>query len=221
MWLLGVTFVGGLVIAAALVVLSTKNSSSGQLPVASPAQVQQLLSGVPQHGNTLGNPSAPLKITEFADLQCPYCMGYERSLFPTFVQNYVRTGKAYMVLELSTKIGPDSTKAAEAAIAAGQQNKLWNFADNFYNHQGTENTGYVTDAFVARVAGLVPGLNVAQMMSERSSPSVASTLSAYRQAWTDAHVKGTPTFILERAGHRTVQLDGQPGLRSAVAALVR
>jgi len=221
MWLLGVTFVGGLAVTAALVVLSTRGSSTLSLKQASPPQIQQLLQGIPQHGNMLGSPSAPVKITEYADLQCPYCRDYELAFFPTLVRRYVRTGQAVMVLNLTTGLGRESVPAAEAAIAAGQQNRLWSFVDVFYNHQGIENSGYVTDHFLTRMGHLVPGLDVAKMMTTKSQPAVLDALQVDRQNAAAAKLAGTPTFVVQRAGRGTVKLTGSGKIESTVARVAK
>jgi hypothetical protein len=41
-------------------------------------------------------------------------------------------------------------KAGRVAAAASQRNRLWNFVDLVYLNQGTENTGYVTPAYLRR-----------------------------------------------------------------------
>src|SRR5438270_9585054 len=88
-------------VASALIVAVAFAASSGGshrtaangAPVAGAAYSGGLLSGVPQQGLVLGSPSAPVKIDEFADLQCPYCGEFARQALPQLVARYIRTGK--------------------------------------------------------------------------------------------------------------------------------
>ena len=40
----------------------------------------------------------------------------------------------------------------KAALAAGEQDRFWNFLQLFYLNQGGENSGYVTDGFLTSIA---------------------------------------------------------------------
>src|SRR4051795_11779508 len=177
---LGAGLGGALVIVAIVIALTagsgTKAAGAGKT-ASGAAATQTLLGGIPQNGLVLGNPKAPVTLVEFADLQCPVCRAYTSDVFPTLVKQYVRTGKVKMVFRSLHFIGDDSTTAALAAQAAGQQNKLWQFADLFYRNQQQENTGYVTDAFIRQIAGGVSGLNVSRLMSARNSASAQRELA--------------------------------------------
>src|SRR5262249_46701091 len=72
--------------------------------------VHALLKGVPQHGNVLGSPNAPVTMAEYVDLQCPYCRQFELSVMPKLVSNYVRTGKLRIELRPVAFIGADSVR---------------------------------------------------------------------------------------------------------------
>jgi protein-disulfide isomerase len=216
---LGGVIGAAVVILVALVAISSSTGGSGTAaggPRLTAVQVEKLLAGIPQHGITLGRDSAPVTVSEFADLQCPFCQAYTMSESPTIVSRYVKTGKVKFVFRNLAVIGPQSTPAAQAAAAAGLQNKLWNFADVFYANQREENSGYVTTAFITRVGSEVPGLAVNQMLSERANPVVAQQL-AEAQTLAKAHdVVGTPTFIVQRAGHKPVKVLGASGLQPAI-----
>ena len=64
----------------------------------STATVRSELQGIPQSGIALGSPKAPVTMVEFADLQCPFCAQYERDVFPTILDRYVRTGKVKLAV---------------------------------------------------------------------------------------------------------------------------
>jgi protein-disulfide isomerase len=200
---LGAGLGGVLVIVAIVIALTggsgTKAAGAGKA-ASGAAATQALLGGIPQNGLVLGNPNAPVTLVEFADLQCPVCRAYTSDVFPILVKRYVRTGKVKMVFRSLHFIGDDSTTAALAAQAAGQQNKLWQFADLFYRNQQQENTGYVTDSFIRQIAGGVPGLNVTELMAARNSASEQKQLTAADTLAAQSSVTGTPTFFVGKTG---------------------
>ena len=78
LWLGGI--VGVAVIALVVVVIASSNGGgsgpvhhSNSQTATAVAAVNQELHGIPQSGNTLGNPKAPVTITEYGDLVCPTC----------------------------------------------------------------------------------------------------------------------------------------------------
>jgi len=158
-----------------------------------------LFRGIPQHGLVLGSPSAPARMVVYIDLQCPICREYETSVMPDLITRYVRTGKAQLVLRPWAFIGPDSARGQAALFAAAAQNRAFEFAQVLYDNQGTENTGWLTDDMLSRIAASVPGLNVSQLLRERGRYGAAAAAVA-RSA--DANsVTGTPTiFIGPRSG---------------------
>lgn len=45
----------------------------------------------------LGDPAAPVRITEFASLTCGHCAAFHTKTLPALKQNYLDTGRAYLV----------------------------------------------------------------------------------------------------------------------------
>lgn len=198
-------------------------SGSGRNPAVDPqltaaaAQMQRVLGVIPQRGITLGNPSAAITVTEFGDLQCPYCGAYALTMFPGLT-DYVRAGEVRMVFRPVAFVGPDSFKAGRAAIAAGEQDKLWGFVDAFYNNQGYENSGYVTNAFLRRVGRLVPGLRVNEMMAEMRSRAVREQIGGDADLARAERVHATPTFLVQAPGHDPLRVVGFETLKAAIQA---
>jgi protein-disulfide isomerase len=202
LWILG----GVLALAAVVVVVIAIAGSSGSddgKPVkrageSLPGQIEanERFAGIPQDGITLGDPRAPVTLVEFADLQCPFCQQYTTKVMPALVAEYVKTGKVKMVFRNVSILGGDSISAAKMAAAAGLQNKLWPFIDILYANQGEENTGYVTDEFLTRIAKAVRGLDVQQAMTDRDLPKVDKQLTDAQTEMTIAGFQGTPTFLV-------------------------
>jgi protein-disulfide isomerase len=197
---------------------SSTTAASG--PVAGASQSSSLLAGIPQKGITLGNANAPVRVVEFADLQCPFCRDFAVNDLPSVVRQYVRPGKVKMEFRSLAFIGPDSARAARVAEATGQQNKLWNFIDVAYHNQGKENSGWATDATLKRIAGSVPGLDTARAFRDRDGGAVTAQLKTAETLATSSGVNSTPTFLVGR-GNNLTAVDST-GLNAAIkAALAR
>jgi protein-disulfide isomerase len=199
LWQLGAVLGVAVIAVIAVIYLGQKSknapNASGGAPVAGTAEMRAMLRGIPQHGSSLGDPKAPLVLTEFADLQCPYCGQYATKVLPQVIDRYVRTGKLRLELRLRDFLGPDSDTAARAAQAAGSRNRMWNFTDAFYRNQGQENSGYVTDDFLARIA-TAAGVPAKLAVDGSKSPALKQpALDADAQA-NAAGLTGTPGFIL-------------------------
>jgi protein-disulfide isomerase len=208
---------GGLLAAAAVIVGiaiaasgggGTKTAASGGA-VAGASESRAMLAGIPQKGLTLGNPKAPVTLVEFADPQCPFCRQYSLNEMPKVVRDYVRTGKVKMELRLLKFIGPDSVKAAQALQAAALQDKLWNATDLTYFNQGQENSGYVSDGFLRKVLGAVPGLDVERALAQSTSPQVSRALSDAGAMAARYGVDSTPSFVVGPTGGTLRKVDVQ------------
>ena len=197
------------VLAAVLVVVVATiaiSSSGGRANAATGGKLvgasfsARLFAGIPQHGTLLGNPNAPVRLVEFADLQCPYCDEYSVRALPALVRDYVRTGKVSMQFENLSFIGPGSVAAGRVAAAAAAQNRLWNFIDLMYLNQGPENSGYVTPGYLGHLLAAVPGLKVPAALNASVTPSATAALSQANNEATRDGVNSTPSFLVGKAG---------------------
>jgi protein-disulfide isomerase len=195
------------VLAAIIVVISIVVSQSGK-DDSSPGggdstEVAQTFDGIPQDGVFLGDENAPETVTEYVDLQCPFCGEFARKAFPDVVDRYVRGGDVRYELRVISFLGADSGTAAQMAAAATLQNKLYDFAETFYLNQGEENSGYVTDDFLHQVADDTPGLDADEAFSRRDSSQADAIVAENEAAAKSAGVNSTPTFFLTVDGKTT------------------
>jgi protein-disulfide isomerase len=199
---------GGILAAVLVVVAATVaiSSAGGRANAATGGRLNgaafsaSLFAGIPQHGTILGKANAPVRLVEFADLQCPYCDEYSVQALPALVRDYVRTEKVSMQFENLSFIGPGSVAAGRAAAATAQQDRLWNFIDLMYLNQGEENSGYVTPSYLRRLLDAVPGLNVPAALGASAAPSAAAALTRANTVATQDGVNATPSFLIGMAG---------------------
>jgi len=147
----------GIVIVAAAIVGWIALS---QQPVA--GMVPPRLITVPQPNlNAAGDPNAPVKIIEYADFQCPFCMNFWRDTEAQVMDTYVKTGKVYFIYRsVGAFLGAGSARAAEAAYCAGDQGKFWDMHDSLFTNQGPENANSLADNRIVAIAQQVSGLDM-------------------------------------------------------------
>jgi protein-disulfide isomerase len=121
-------------------------------------------------------------------------------VLPNLLTNDVRTGKVRIEQRLLAFIGPDSVRGRNAALAAGEQNKQFNFSELLYFNQGTENTGWLDQSMVNDAAASIPGLDAQQLQAAQGSSAVAARATALdAQAQADK-VDSTPTILVGKTG---------------------
>jgi len=189
-------------VAASLLLRGGDDADSTTPTTTTPTSPSTLLDGIPQDRAVLGAEDATVTLIQFEDLQCPICKRYQEEGFPGIVEEYVRPGKVKIRFVGLAFIGPDTEKALLYTIAAGEQGKLWQFADALYANQGEENSGWVTDELLQQVAGDFD-LDWEKLKSDADG---AVTLQQANSMATEAEqrgVPGTPWFYVQVG-------DGQP-----------
>lgn len=151
-------------VGAAVIALAGGSGSTVQRRVIVPVEpnaarrTYALLTGIRQDGATLGDPHAPVTLQFFGDLQCAESRQVVLSVLPRLIRRWVRPGMlriVYRATETDTYDAggrPEFILQQSAALAAGRQDKLWNFIDVFYRRQGPEFTGYVDERFLHLIA---------------------------------------------------------------------
>jgi protein-disulfide isomerase len=206
--MVGGIVVGAVIVAVALILISsgggTKETGlqTGTQANSTITNVNQLLAGIPQSGNQLGKPNAPVTMTYYGDYECPVCQAFTlEGGFPQLVANDVRSGKVKVVYKsfcTATCGGPNKAlfnTQQVAGLAAGKQNLFWQYTELFYREQGTEDTPYVTESYLAGLAKQIPGLNLSAWQAARNDPNLNAQVNSDQQSAQQIGVSGTPTLI--------------------------
>lgn len=211
----GAAFLALAVVLALIVVNSSSGGDGGDTSLEGASEVNRSLQGIPQRGMLLGDPEAPVELVEFGDLQCPVCAGYAEEILPPIIENQVKDGRVKVDFRNFTIIGPESTDAAAAALAAGAQGRGWNFVELFYRNQGGENAGYAGDEEFLEAVAKAAGVDDLDRWNEdrvlRTAEAEETTAEARRLG-----LQGTPTFAVQGPRSDGLEVIGTPGSTSAL-----
>ena len=207
---IGGIVLGAIIVVAVLIVVSSGGNKggikTGTEATATANAVEQMFAGIPQSGATLGNAKAPVTMTYFGDYECPVCQAFTlQGGFPQLVANEVRQGKVKVVYKsyctaTCNAFGPNASifnTQQVAGLAAGKQNRFWQYTELFYRQQGQEGSGYVNEAFLTSLARQTTGLNVSTWQSDRSDPTLNNQVNSDQNDAKTAGVSGTPTLIFQ------------------------
>jgi len=197
--LIAVGVVAGVLIAGGS---DTKASLPSGQRVPGAAEAEDLYRDIPQRGDALGDPSAPVTMIEYIDPQCPFCIQWETNGLPEVISRYIRPGKVRLQVRPIGTIGPDSQRGRLALIAAGRQDKEYDLLHLFSRNAKQENTGWLNNAFIRRAAGSIAGLDLSRFDDDVKAVDVSSQASRYDQEAVSDRVQFTPTFLVGKTGDK-------------------
>jgi protein-disulfide isomerase len=152
---------------------------------------------------TLGSPSAPILVVEYAAPTCPHCARFDTEMFPQFKQAYIDTGKVYYVFRVFPLSQVDV--AAESMARCLPKDNYFQFIDLLFRNQSKwDPDGYqIPDVHGA----LVDMGRIAGMSAEQVDRCIANQAEQQRvtevgqDAQTRYNINGTPTFIINGQIH--------------------
>lgn len=158
-----------------------------------------------------GNPDAPVTIVEFTDYQCPGCAQMQ-AILEKLLEEYA--GKVRLVVrDFPLSQHKEAFKAAEAAEAARQQGKYWEYASLLYKNQND-----LSPESLKRYASQI-GLDRAQFDRALDGGKLADQVLRDLQDGAKIGVNSTPTIFVNG---RQVKERSYESLKAAIeAALAR
>jgi protein-disulfide isomerase len=159
--------------------------------------------------NSMGDPKAPVQITEFSDFQCPYCEQFYNETEALLVQYYIVPGKVHFTYRsagnwVSSNIArgtgaaekTESQDAALAAYCAADQNKFWEMHDAlFANNRDVEDQGSFADRRLTAIARTVK-LDMSTWQGCYDSSKYEAQVKQDLEDATTAEIDGTPYFVI-------------------------
>ncbi len=191
------------VAVVAVTQLSSDKPAKGTVHLKDVGAVKKMLKDVPQRDLQLGDPRAPIVVTEFADFQCPICAAWARDVLPDVIDKYVRTGKVMLVFQglhfLDSRFGTtDSEQLLRLALSAGNQGHLWQAVELIYHNQGSEGSRWATPGFLRSVAQAIPGVDAQRLLAGRTATSINHWIATADEYANSSGVEGTPSFLFRK-----------------------
>jgi protein-disulfide isomerase len=205
-----------IVAVAVVIVIGQSQSSGGDTNLEDVGLVNSQLNGISQEGTVLGDPKAKVTLIEFGDLQCPVCKGYSEEVLPQIIAGPVKNGESKLDFRNYTIIGPQSTPAGAAALAAGEQGRGWNYIELFYRNQGTEDSGYATSSFLEAIARGAGVKDIVKWNADRKSKRVLKQVSSATGEAESLGFTGTPSFAVQGPSTKGLETLGTPGSAGAL-----
>ena len=160
-----------------LVSISVGEHREEQLDISGSGDVQELIGGIHQLGERLGDEDAPITLTLFTDAQCPHCADYQLGTIDPLIEDLVRTGKASIVLKNFSLGAKEVTLGGIGVEAAADQDHGWQYLEMFMRNQDQAPTEGVNQDFLDEVAGATPGLEVTEWEAADADLAVQQRLT--------------------------------------------
>jgi protein-disulfide isomerase len=138
---------------------------------------------------TQGNEQAAIKLVEYGDYQCPYCADaypFIKEIQSTFGDQILFVFRNFPLQESHRY----ANIAAQAAEAAGKQDKFWEMHDAIYENQQQLNDDYL-DSLAEKL-----GLDMEQFEWDLNSEEVTNKVEDDFESGVRSGVNGTPSFFI-------------------------
>ncbi len=208
-------------ILAAIISISVGEHKEEDFVIAGSGDVQELVGGISQLGDRLGDSDAPVTIDVFNDIQCTRCADYQVDVIDPLIENYVRTGEAQMIFRHYPLGGKPVTLGGIAAEAAGQQDRQWQFIEVFVRNLDQVPEQGVNQEFLNEIAAAVPKLDVtAWEDAVTNSDEAEAAATAGNDLGTQLKIPADPAVVVTGASG-SEELDSAPSLEDIEAAIDR
>jgi protein-disulfide isomerase len=216
---------GAALLIAAIVDLSTRKGGEPRIEVSGESEAQQLLGGLPQAGDRLGEGEAPVTIQIYNDLTCDQCSEQFFDTVPGLVEQLVRDGDAKLVYRHYSFSERPVQEGFLAALAAAEQAYQWQFIYLFFASQDeAERVGPQSfDDFLQAIVGSIPELEPAEWendLADGGGPDGEYTQRIERQddVARGLGLRAEPSAIVSGPGG-TVVLQDSPSLDDILEAV--
>ena len=143
----------------------------------------------------VGRVDAPVQIVVYSDFQCSHCEAMHRELEGELVRRYVATGQAHLEMRQFPILGEESNRAAEAALAAADQGRFWEYRDALFRAWAVSGKSAYSDEGLLAIAEKA-GLDVKAFAASLASGAHRAEVEAEKQQGKNLGIDGVPAVFV-------------------------
>ena len=193
--------VGVIAVAAAVISISVGEGGPGeQQEIGGVNEVQRLLGGIGQEDAYLGPADAEITVTVFNDIQCGPCTEFELDVVDPLIEKYARTDEARLEFRHYPCGDHETTLAAIAAEAAGEQSRQWQYLDTFVRNIDVIGAQGVDEEILREVAAAVPQLEVEIWEEDFDDPASEERVRADGRLAAELGIPAEPAAVVSGPG---------------------
>ena len=143
----------------------------------------------------IGDVDAPVVLTEWVDLRCPFCASFSRDTLPTLIEEYVDTGRVRIEYTDVAYFGAQSEDASVAAQAAANQDKYVDFLTAVFNEAPEKGHSDLTREVLIDFAHKVDMPDMKKFTADLDDPKVRDRAKAETRTAQQLGVSAVPFFV--------------------------
>lgn len=143
----------------------------------------------------IGSVDAPVVMTEWIDLRCPFCASFSRDTLPALITDYVDTGKVRIEFVDVAYFGEQSLDGQIAARAAADQDKYVEYVTAVFDAAPEKGHPDLTRDVLIDFAEQVDMPDMARFTSDLDDPQLRSTAEAQTLEAQQLGVTAVPFFV--------------------------
>ena len=209
--------VGGGALIAAIVSIAVGEGGPRAEEIGGVNEVQRIFGGIAQEGAALGE-DAEITVSVFNDIQCEPCADYQIEVIDPLVEEYARSGEVRFEFRHFSLAPNDTTVAAIAAEAAGEQERQWQYLDTFVRNLDVALSRDVDEEVLREVAEAVPQLEVDQWEEDLGSPETAELVREDAMLAAELELPADPAVVVDAPGGQR-ELIESPSIEQIEAAI--
>lgn len=163
------------------------------------AELEQYLLELPRRQAddplALGEVDATVVLTNWSDYRCPFCARWHETTFPE-LQRFVDDGTLRIEFRDLVLFGEESTNAAIAARAAGQQGKFWEYQEAVFSSAPESGHPEIDRATLLKFATQAGVADLGAFEAALDDPALAQAVEADTREAQQMGIGGTPFFVV-------------------------